>query len=82
MVVMSLPLTSSPIDTFTDTEGGADEVFLPGIPLAQNEDDFAVAAFDSPAGAMCDAVGGRVVSYFSFREALVPKARRRQRHVV
>jgi hypothetical protein len=50
-------------------------VLLPGIPLAQNEDAFAVAPLlDSPAGAMCDEGGGRVACYFAFRGALVPKA--------
>ena len=57
-----------------DTDGEPDEVFLPGIPLAQSEDDFAVAALlDSPAGAMCDPAGGKVACYYAFREARVPK---------
>lgn len=52
-------------------------MLFPGIPLAQNEDDFAVSPLlDSPAGATCNGtgVGGTVACYYAFREALVPKA--------
>lgn len=62
--------------------GGEDgaEIFLPGVPLAQNEDAFAVPTLDSPADDMCDAaVGGKVACYCFFREALVPKVRNTHR---
>lgn len=66
----------SPRPDPTDTDNGEpdDEVFLPGIPIAQSEDDFAVAALlDSPAGAMCDSAGGKVACYYAFREGRLPK---------
>lgn len=47
---------------------GDDEVFLPAIPLAQNDDDFAVPPLDDAGGG-----GGKVVCHYSFREAQVPK---------